>query len=338
MAEISFDDLLREESNQQGQEQNTQGEKPKKPKKQKKPASKKKKAFRVVLVIIIIGLLGLSAYGNSMKQQEMQKVYEQAQTQFNAGKLEEAYELYSSISTYSDAAIKAAECITEMNNIIYNEAMELKEAGEYDAAILKFGEILEFGDVVDQIDDCFKIKRELYIDKMGVLIYKINKYKELAAGMCDVVNSDWAKAQAENKDVTVALQETFKTWEKDIRQLNIGNNGLKSQVESLGKLESTQEIYEQFMSYFEIYEEIHKQAVEPSGDIKNYKERVSQHSKEFDSLLEKMYVTEPSLKQIINREIKAAEQAEKEQEVSLVPTKEEQGEAQKETGTNTKNE
>lgn len=335
MADISFDDLMN--SNQKANKADGEEQKSKenKPKKQKKPVTKKKKVIRALVLLVIIALGAIGVYNNSINEKEMQAVYEQAQVQFEAGNFEEAYEIFNSISSYSDAASRATECLTEINNIVYNEAMNLKEAGEYDAAILKFGEIADFGDVANQIDDCYKIKRELYIDKMGVLIYKINKYKELAVGMCDVVNRDWNKAQQENKDVTVALQETFRTWEKDIRQLRIGNDGLKSQVESLGELETTEQVYDLFSYYFLVYEELHKQAVEPSGEIRNYKERVNQYSREFDSVLEKIYVTEPSIKAIVNREVKAAEKAEKEQEVSVVPTKEKQGETKKDNGANT---
>ena len=325
MAGISFDNLMQEQQEPDNKESIAQEQKPKKPKKQKKPLTKKGKIIRAVLIAVVLGLLGYSGYLNNIKNKEMQTVYMQAQAQFDSGNYTEAYKSFSSIPEFKDASEKAQQCAYTIHMGVYNEALKLKEEGLYDEAILKFGEITEFEDAQKQIVDCYETKREIYIDKMGVLIYKINRYKELASSMSDIVYRDWTKAIQSNRDITVSLQETYKTWDKDVRQLNIGNKGLTAQVEELGELaeaeqiKPTKAIYELFIQYFELYNEIHKQAVEPSGDIKNYKERIRQHSKEFDSILEKIYVTEPAIKTIIAREVKATEISDKEQEISIIP-------------------
>lgn len=327
MGKITIDDLVNQKenvgiANQSEQENIENSESPKsgKQKKEKKPWSKKKKAVVIILAILLAGLAGLGGYGYYLGEQEMKAVYLEGIALMEKGQYEKAYKTFENILNYSDASTLAVECLEEINNTAYNKAMILKEEEQYEAAIAAFEEIKDFGDSAAQIEDCNRIIRANYIDKMGVLLYKINKYKELAVGVSDVVFVDWKKAIKDNKDVTMALQETFKSRSSEIRSLNIGNEGLNKQVEALGTLESASDTYIMFMRCFEIYNKIHEQSVQPSGDVENYEQKMKENSKQFDSFVERLYVIEPSIKTVVARETKKAEKESEENEKVVINT------------------
>lgn len=282
---------------------------------------KKKKSIPAIIASILISaiFIGFSSYGYIKNQEKLEVIYIEASNTFNSKNYEEAYEQFYSLGDYKDASEMADSSLEAINNGVYKEAMKLKEDGKYTEAIEKLEGIADYTDSQSQIEECKQIRRKLYIEHIGVEIYKINKYKELAVAMCDVVSKDWQAAINTGTDTTVALQKTYATWSDNTRKLNIGSEGLKKQVEEIEELEGASEAYSKMHEIYSLYVKINEQALAPTGSYVDYNKKIADYSGEFDALIERIYVVEPEIKAVVANEVRKAMEEELKQEQKVVP-------------------
>lgn len=286
------------------------------------PQPKKKKKKPLPLIIAgILGwaiFIGFSMYGGMQKEEKLEALYIQATETFNNQNYEEAFNQFYEIQSYKDSKEMAESCMEAINEGVYQKAMQLKEEGKYTEAIEELETISEYKDASNQITECEKTRRSLYIQHIGVEVYKINKYKELAVAMCDVIAKDWQAAINSGVDATVALQKTYTDWADNIRKLKIGSDGLKKQVEEIEELEGASEAYNKLNEIYSLYVKINEQALTPSGSYVDYSKKVADYSAEFDSLIERIYVIEPEVKTTVANEVQKALQEAIEQEQKVI--------------------
>lgn len=260
--------------------------------------SKRAKIVGIIILLVIVAGASIYKY-KTIKSNEAfeERIYTEALTKYNNKDYTGAIELLLQ-SNRDDSLALLNECY----DIEYNKAIKLKESGHYDTAIDIFSSISEYKDSEEQISLCSASIRDEYIEKVGVLVYKINKYKELAISVCTIINSEWGKVANTESDPTLALNSINETWKSTIQQLSIGRDGLEKQVESLEVLDGSELVYNKLIEIYETYVEINDQSISPSGTYSNYYNNVSMLSKEFDSLLEEIYVMEPDIKEVVQRE------------------------------------
>lgn len=285
-----------------------------------KPRVKKKKPLPLMIAIILglVVFIGFSVYGYTQKQAKLEVLYTQAIEAFNAKNYEEAFDMFYDIQSYKDSKEMAEGCLEALNEGVYQKAMQFKEEGKYTEAIEELETIADYKDASKQITDCEKTRRRLYIEHIGVEVYKINKYKELAVAMCDVVSKDWKIAIDSGVDATVELQKTYNNWADNVRKLNIGSEGLKKQVEEIEELEGASEAFNRLNEIYSLYVKINEQALTPSGSHIDYIKKVADYSSEFDSLIEKLYAIEPEVKTTVANEVQKALEAELKQEQKVI--------------------
>lgn len=266
---------------------------------------KKSKAKIIVIVLLLLAIGGGGAYYMYNKhQQELQleqynlSVYNEAIALRDSGRYAEAIEKFNSIAGYADAAEQAVDAQEMWNAEVYAQAMQLYEEQQFDKAAEMFNGLAEqeYSDSAQKAKLCIDTQRTLYIEKLGLMSYKINKYKELSNSLARIVIDTWNKAITSNGDAQKAIQELYKTREADIKKMKAGYDGLGKQIEPIVKLGGAEAAYESFQELYELYKSIHEGALDPSGEFADYKKKMVDYANEFDSLLQQMYVKEPELK------------------------------------------
>lgn len=285
------------------------------------PRVKKKKPLWLIIVIgvLIAGFIGFSIYGYTVRQAKLQVLYDAALADYELGDYDTALNKFYDIKGFKDAATMAAKCDESMNEEAYVYAMGLKESGNYTEAIDEFEIISSYKDSEAQAKNCETIRRKLYIEYIGLEAYKLNKYKELSVAMTDVIARDWGVAAEAGRDSTVALQDTYKHWEANIKTLKIGAEGLKKQIEDIEELEGAETAYQQIQELYSIYTKIHEQVVSPTGGLLEYTKKLKDFSDNFDALLDKLFVNETEAKGVFNSEVQKALEEELNKQQKVIP-------------------
>lgn len=298
----SLDDLFNDAKEEK------QPEPPKKeniqPKKAKKKLTKCKIALRIFIILLVIAGIGFSIYGSRVRWEEDEIVYQNAMDCFESGDYATAISMFKTIEGHEDASEKISEVEYTMNKEVYDLAMSFKEAKEWDSAIELFNEIANFEDASTQIEECNSLRRTEYIEYIGLEVYKLNKYKEMAISLCTEVDTAWSKAVESGKDATVALQSLYKQNEATIKTLKSAEKGLDEQITPIETLEGAENAYEIIVSMYDTYKQIYSQAIAPTGTNEDYSRKWNDYSDEFDSMYYKLRTDEPEAAAIIDAEVK----------------------------------
>lgn len=261
--------------------------------------SKKGVIVGILVGVVVVG--GISAYRYKVEQDKIkyeETVYTDALNKYNSKDYIGAIELLITSEKAESQAL-----LEKCYNIEYSKAIQLKEEGAYEDAIEVFNNISEYKDSTEQIELCTISERDEYIEKVGILVYKINKYKELAMSVCTIIDSEWGKAENAETDPTLALNSINGTWASTLQQLSVGRDGLEKQVSSLEILDGSELIYNKLLELYEAYVKINDQSISPSGNHSNYKNSVEKLSNAFDSLLEEIYVLEADIKCVVEMQM-----------------------------------
>lgn len=274
--------------------------------KEKKPTSKKKKAAIIVASLAVLGGAGFGGYTYYQNKLELeqynQTVYSEAISLVESGRYSEAIEKFNSIPNYSDSLAQAEDAQERWDAEVYAEALEKYENNEFEQAIEMFNSLAEreYMDSADKVKQCVDTQRYLYIQNLGKMSYKVNKYKELSASLGRMVIDTWKKAEDSGKSqaqIKADLEALYKTREQDIKKMKIGHDGLDAQISPITKLGGAEEAYDNFQKLYQIYLDTYESVLKPSGEFGDYKKKLTDYSNEFDSLLQKMFVNEPGIKQ-----------------------------------------
>ncbi len=249
-------------------------------------------------------------YHNITVERHNRSIYETAKGYYDNEEYEEARDTFLQIVDYKDSSNMADICDEIISTGIYNDAMELRNSGKYMEAAELFQTIPYFKDAKSQSESCIAIKRSEYVQNIGLMVYKVNKYKELSMAMYDVIIGVWESVEDNGLDVTVELQKVYKEWESSVQQLKIGEDGLKKQIDPIEEQEDAKDAYIMLQKIYELYIKINDEVISPTGSLLDYKKKMIDYSKEFDSLLQKLFSMETGVKTEFNRQVGIARKIE----------------------------
>lgn len=260
------------------------------------------KKTKVVLVLVMVTGISLGSYGYYTIQQEriayQNTIYNEALERFNSKDYIGAIDILENSTT-----LEGSELREKCYSIEYNKGIKYKEQKDYTSAIDTFNSIIDYKDSRNQIEICQTNIIDDYIEKVGILIYKIDKYKEISITLCTIIDSEWGKAVDTDTDPTLALTNIRNTWSELISKSEIGRAGLDKQVADIELIEGKDSLYDSLKELHRLYTEINEQSKTPTGSHSNYMNKVNKLSKEFDSLLADIYVIEPEIKNIVSYEV-----------------------------------
>lgn len=298
----SLDDLFNDA--EELEKQPEQPKKPTPPPKKKKPLTKLGIALRIIIILLILAGIGFTIYGSKVRWEKNEIVYQNAMECYESGDYSTAISMFKSIENHEDALDKITEVEYAMNQEVYDLAMSFKNDGEWDNAVEMFNEIVDFEDASAQIEDCRKLQRTEYIEYIGLEVYKLNKYKEMAISLCTKVDTAWSQAAKSGKDATVALQGLYQQNASTINTLKSAEKGLEEQITPIEQLEGAENAYEIIMSMYDTYKKIYSQAIAPTGTNEDYSRKWTDYSNEFDSQYYKLRTDEPEAAAIIDEEVR----------------------------------
>ena len=261
---------------------------------------------RWVVVIVVLGIasgIGYNAYRkyqNELILEDMNnKEYAEAISLYESKKYNEAIKKFIVLGDYRDSKDKVIEVQEAWDSELYDKADSFYEDGKYEQAIAIFKELAdrEYLDSQDRVDMTLAEQRKEYINILGTKLYKINKYKELTYSIGDIVIDTWRKNRDKPIDIVgIEIGKVYNIRASELRQIDIGFNGLEKQMSEINKLGGADKAYDSVMNIYEIYKDIHSNVINPLGEFADYEKKMREYSSKFDAYIERLYVEEPGIK------------------------------------------
>jgi hypothetical protein len=272
--------------------------------------TKGNKKAAIVVPIIVIGLVAAGGFGVKYYLDKSKSVtYTNGVSLYEVGEYASAKDELEKIAGYKDVDAIIFNCEYNLNKVEYDKATELYEQGEFVSASEIFDSLGDFENSKDMVQLCNGAERNLYIQKLGQTVYKINCNKELAMSTVSIILRDWEQANKEGIDATVKLRETYNEWGETVALMQETNTEIEGLMADTVESELASDAYTKVRELYEMYCKIYDYAISPSGDLNSYSDNAKGYGKKFDIALDKLYVSESDIKKVVETEVENKKQS-----------------------------
>ena len=259
--------------------------------------AKKRKRNIIIIVSILVAVTvlvtGLCIYKHNEKMEKAGVQYKEALSLIEAKKYEEAKSILSTIEYYDNSTSMINICDEE----IYKR--ELAKADE----LYKEGKLMEASQVYSEIgenlkaDEMMALERKLYIEDLSFKLYKLNRSKEISCTVGDVMYKNWIKADLLGTNATTEIDTELRgTYAKEYAELESGREEVRALMKEIGELAGAEEAHNLMLDIHEVYEKIQALLTNLSGTPYEFTTSLSDYSKEFDVLVEKLFIVEKDMR------------------------------------------